>query len=85
MDVLKDVIHQLRVCGQLKENTIRILEAELAMQKPLSYVFKVFKNIQINGVNIYYTIMDAITAWNKEEYYIFGNKIGKSVALTFTS
>ena len=34
VQVLKDVIHQLRVCGQLKENTLKILQTALAISNP---------------------------------------------------
>ena len=59
------------------ENLIKMADN---FKNPLSFAYHVGKDLLVHGVDIYHEINDAITQYDANNYYGFGEDVGKALA-----
>eukprot|EP00331_Platyophrya_macrostoma_P029686 CAMPEP_0176451048 /NCGR_PEP_ID=MMETSP0127-20121128/27561_1 /TAXON_ID=938130 /ORGANISM="Platyophrya macrostoma, Strain WH" /LENGTH=791 /DNA_ID=CAMNT_0017838943 /DNA_START=26 /DNA_END=2401 /DNA_ORIENTATION=+ len=80
---LSDLPTSIKSCGALYNDVDKLIHSLAAISSPTTFIYKVAKNIIINGVDIYHEISAAVNMYKSGNWEQFGVNIGKALAQVF--
>lgn len=80
---LKDLPTALKSCGAVIHDVDMLMHSLSAIASPTSFFFHAFKNLLVNGVDIYHEVYTAVEDAKAQNWEQFGVNVGKALAQIF--